>query len=588
MKGSKMDGREKTDRNADREAVGSEQRADRLQLLARVGQRTAAILDLDVLLRESVHLIQTTFQYYFVDIFLVDGPVIALQATTLESLERIKKDIRLQIGKQGITGWVAANGKPLLVPDVRQEPRYYRTIEAEMAVRSELAVPIRLMEKVIGVLDVQSIHRNAFSELDTFTLQAVADQLAVAIENARLYGELRRELSERRRAEEDLERSLTELRSTQEQLLQSQKMEAIGKLAGGVAHDFNNLLMAILGNAEMAADELGPESPVTVYLAEIRKAAESAAQLTRQLLAFSRKQILQPRVLNLNALVSDMEGMLRRLIGENIALRLSLDPEAERVKADPAQIQQVVMNLVVNARDAMPEGGTLSISTANATMGDEAARAVALTVSDAGVGMDRATMQLLFEPFFTTKGIGRGTGLGLSTVYGIVRQSGGQIGVESEPGKGSTFRVLLPAVSGLPPLEQAQVPSAAPPAEGATVLVAEDEPAVRNLLHDSLTAAGYRVLDASNAAEALQTAGGCREPIRLLITDVVMPGDMNGRDLAARLQRERPGIRVLFVSGYAPDDADLRESLGSGRSYLAKPFRPAELRRAVEALLAAT
>ena len=376
----------------------------------------------------------------------------------------------------------------------------------------------------------------------------------------------------------------------EEELRQSQKMEAVGRLAGGVAHDFNNLLTVIKGNAELALDDLGPKEAVRVELQEIERAAERASSLTRQLLAFSRKQILNPQTFSLNAMVVEVGRILRRTVGEDIELQIVLDPELGAVRADPGQIEQVLLNLVVNARDAMPRGGTLVIETRNAQATDvrhiaeaEDLAYVAIVVTDTGTGMGPEVMDRVFEPFFTTKEQGKGTGLGLSTVYGSVKQSGGFVLVESALDKGSSFSVFLPRA------EDAEEPFAATQNESgprgtATVLLAEDEDAVRRLASRVLTRAGYTVLTAANGLEAMEVASRHAGPINLLLTDVVMPG-MSGRELAEQLMPLHPGMLLLYASGYT-EDAIIRHGVSSHETaFLQKPFTPAALLHKVRHVL---
>ena len=717
-------------------AQAEHQRAARLQLLADVGRKTTAILSREELLRSAVHVIRETFSYFMVNIFLVDGEDLVVSACSLPELQKAVNRLRLKIGHQGITGWVAAHGQPLNVPDVRLDTRYSYEHEEELATRSELAVPITLQGVVTGVLDVQSSQVAAFTDLDIFTLQTVADQLAIAIENARLYEELRRELAVRQRMEtllrslhaaglamemasspdgvfitvgeelgkmglacslhlvddarrlvttvytsgqaglpdaqaapvgatvaldtvaafrriaagepsiftagslvapllfedqllgflsvrspdlaeqatpalrvfaneiaaawrkaqlvRDLEESLRQLRHTQEQLLHSQKMEAVGRLAGGVAHDFNNQLTAILGYAEILLLDSPAEDSRRAAIEEIVKAARRAADLTRQLLAFSRKQVLEPRVVDLNGLIEEMRGMLRRLIGEDVQLETRYGQGPLRVRADPTQIQQVIVNLAVNSRDAMPCGGALAIATSSLQSGGPAPEGCAglppggyclLSVTDSGTGMDRETLRRLYEPFFTTKELGKGTGLGLSTAYGIVKQSGGHIFCSSQPGKGTVFTICLPAVgdSG-----QEDAPSRPPlPAAGGTetILVVEDEEAVRELVRRTLSTAGYTVHTARTGTEGLALLEAGKEPIRLVLTDLLLPGGVSGLDLARRVLASGKDLRLLCVSGYSEQLAsEAQGSLPPG-SFLQKPFSPAELLRRVRGIL---
>jgi PAS domain S-box-containing protein len=392
------------------------------------------------------------------------------------------------------------------------------------------------------------------------------------------------DVTERRQAEQ-------ELRASEEQLRQSQKLEAVGRLAGGIAHDFNNLLTAIQGNAEMLLMEAPETGPLREDLMEIKRASIRAAGLTRQLLAFSRKQMLAPKVLDLNASVREMERMLGRLLGEDVPLVTRLNARASRVKADPGQLEQVIMNLAVNGRDALPRGGILVIETTDARLTEEDSRRypysvvpgpyVQLAVCDEGVGMPPEVLARVFEPFFTTKEPGHGTGLGLSTVYGIVKQSGGYVWVDSEPGRGTTFRVYLPAVDAEPDrLEPVLHVLDDGGPRSATILLVEDEDAVRTLARKILERKGYAVLDArcrADARQAFEQAGG---RIDLLLTDVVMP-EGSGRELAEELLAVSPGLRVVFMSGYT-DDALIRHGVLESRFRLIqKPFTPDALWTAV-------
>ena len=388
-------------------------------------------------------------------------------------------------------------------------------------------------------------------------------------------------------------RDVTEQKRLEEQFRQSQKMEAVGRLAGGIAHDFNNLLTVILGYTEIANASLASANPVCEMLLEIRKAGERAELLTRRLLAFSRKQILQPDILDLNALLVDTRTMLGRLIGEDIDISLGLDPDLWRVRADKGQLEQVVMNLAINARDAMPMGGKLAIETANRTLDEKHVRLhvdahvgehVVLSVRDTGCGMDAATQARIFEPFFTTKGPDKGTGLGLATVYGIVRQSGGHIEVQSKPGRGATFKIFLPREPIAIPAGNAIGSDREAPGGSETVLVAEDEDAVRVLTRLALQREGYTVLETRNGAEALELAASYQAPIHVLLTDLVMP-KMSGRQLAEQLAKSRPGLKVLFVSGYM-DDAIIRHGLMmASTAFLQKPFSPDALAQKVREVL---
>lgn len=386
---------------------------------------------------------------------------------------------------------------------------------------------------------------------------------------------------------------LTQVRQLEVQYRQAQKMEAVGRLAGGIAHDFNNLLTAILGTTGLLLENVDTDSTTRLDIDEIEKAAKRAAGLTRQLLVFSRQQVLEPRILDLNAVVGDLQRMLARLIGEDVELTTKLAPEVGAVQADPGQLQQAIVNLVVNARDAMPNGGRLTIETADveldprhleAHMLTQPGKYVLLAVHDTGIGMDAGTKARLFEPFFTTKQPGQGTGLGLATVYSIVKQSGGYIWAYSEVGHGTTFKVYLPRVAGVPEKAAAQT-TPAPFAVGSeTVLVVEDQAEVRRLTTRVLEARGYTVLAAQSGGEAFQLAGNYVKRIDLLLTDVVMPG-VNGRELAVRLAAQRRDIKVLFVSGYTGEAIRQHGLLEMGAAFLQKPFTPDVLARKVREVL---
>lgn len=381
----------------------------------------------------------------------------------------------------------------------------------------------------------------------------------------------------------------------QSQLVQAQKMESIGRLAGGVAHDFNNILTAVSGYSHFLLNALSPEDPNRSDVEEIKMAGERAAALTRQLLAFSRQQVLQPKVLDLNALVHDIEMMLRRIIGEDMDLHSQLAEDLGRISADPGQVEQVLLNLVVNARDAMPKGGKITIETANVELNEDYCRAhlgarpgphVMLAVSDTGTGMDAETLSRLFEPFFTTKEQGKGTGLGLATVYGIVKQSGGSVFVYSEPGQGSVFKVHLPRVQ-----KKAVGPAAAvAPTTGVshqgseTVLLVEDDEMVRKFVLRLLSQNGYTMLEARNPEEAFRICERHADQIHLLLTDIVMPG-MRGDDMAKRLCTQRPDMKVILMSGYTEAGLIRHDFLGSDAVFIQKPLDPALLTSKVREML---
>lgn len=394
-----------------------------------------------------------------------------------------------------------------------------------------------------------------------------------------------RDITERKLAEQAL-------RESEEQLRLSQKLESVGRLAGGIAHDFNNLLTVINGYSDLLLRRKGADEASLEKIEQIKKAGERAAVLTRQLLAFSRRQVLQPKVLDLNSSVNNIGKMLQRLIGENIKLVLSLVPALGHVKADPGQIEQVLMNVVVNARDAMPGGGTLLIETANVELNANAYEQIAMqpgpyilvTVTDDGHGMDAETRKQVFEPFFTTKEVGKGTGLGLATAYGIVKQSGGYIWVDSEIGKGATFKIYLPRVDEQICATEENVTQTSLPRGIGTVLLVEDEPMVRSIARSTLEMSGYRVIEAANGREALVIVDQQEETIDLVLTDVMMP-QMGGRELAAHVTSRLPGTKILYMSGYTDDALMHHGVLKTNIAFLEKPFTPDTLSRRVRDIL---
>ncbi|MGZ8474203.1 MAG: response regulator [Candidatus Deferrimicrobiaceae bacterium] len=414
------------------------------------------------------------------------------------------------------------------------------------------------------------------------------DTLAAA--NRRMVETIKHHIAGREKAE-------AALRKTLEQERQSQKMEAVGRLAGGVAHDFNNLLTVINGYSEVLLRRLGETDPARREVGEIHKAGERAAALTRQLLAFSRKQMMESKPIRLNEIVSGMVAMLRRLIGENVALATSLAPEPWIVVADPGQVEQVVLNLAVNARDAMPSGGTITISTENvALVAPEdrdgyvlpAGRYVRLGIADTGCGMDAETMSHMFDPFFTTKERGKGTGLGLASVYGIVKQSGAYISARSATGRGTSFEVYFPIAEGSDPAEALKPGPAADSGKtarhGENILLVEDEEMVRELVQEGLRRDGYSVLAAGNALEAISLLERHSRPIDLLLTDLMMPG-MNGMELARRLMSSHPGMKVLLMSGYSEEEIGKFVGKEPGSAFLQKPVTPSLVSRKVREVL---
>jgi two-component system cell cycle sensor histidine kinase/response regulator CckA len=462
---------------------------------------------------------------------------------------------RVPLGRYKI-GVIAREGRPQLTNQVVGDPHVH---DQEWARREGLVAfagyPLVLHERVLGVMAMFA--RHPLSEFVPKALGSVASAVAVGIE--------------RKRAEQALRRS-------EEQLRQAQKMEAVGRLAGGIAHDFNNLLTVITSYSDLVLEELGRDDPKRDDIEQIRKAAQGAAALTRQLLAFSRQQVLEPKVLDLKATVTGTKKLLQRLIGADVEVTTSLAPDLGAVKADTGQLEQIIINLAVNARDAMPGGGRLAIDACNVE--DAPARPgryVMLALSDTGIGMDDETKARIFEPFFTTKESGKGTGLGLATVYGIVERAGGFISVESAPGRGTSFKVYLPRVD--EPIASVVTPAAtAEPRRGTeTVLVVEDAASVRVVTRQVLERYGYVVLEAPNGDTALRLAAKHHGPIQLLVTDVIMPG-LSGRQLAGQLAPLRPEMKVLYVSGYA-------DEVESGVAYLQKPFAPETLARRVRDVL---
>jgi signal transduction histidine kinase/CheY-like chemotaxis protein len=383
------------------------------------------------------------------------------------------------------------------------------------------------------------------------------------------------------------------LRESEEQLRQSQRLEAVGMLSGGIAHDFNNLLTVILGFNALIIARLPEGDPLRLYADQIAGAGDRAVSLTRQLLAFSRRQALQPQVLNLNTVVSNMDKLLRRVIGEDIDLVAHMSPDLALVEADPGQMEQVIINLAVNARDAMPMGGTLTIETANVDSGtpgteqgisDQGSHRVMLAITDTGDGMDAETLARIFEPFFTTKEQGKGTGLGLSTVYGIVKQSGGNIWAQSEPGRGTTFRIYLSALPAT--AKETSVATTAAPANAGneTILVVEDDGSVRAATTAMLKDLGYTVIEAASGVQAFDMMDRHGTMVDMLLTDMVLPG-MGGREIAQQLQARYPALKVLFTSGFIPSTQIGQRSLPAEMSFLQKPFSSTDLAHKVREVL---
>jgi two-component system cell cycle sensor histidine kinase/response regulator CckA len=554
--------------------------AERQAALAGLSRQAVSRLDLPGLFNETAELLKKALTSDY---------------SRVMQLDHAKATVRMAAGagwEPGVVGSSAADAgpgtqdgytlqreAPVLVEDLTVEDRFQpQAVLLEHGVRSGAAVTILGAQGPWGVLAVDHRQPRGYSEDEVSFLRSLADMLTACIQ--------------RQAAEKALGHN-------QDLLHRSQRLESLGQLAGGVAHDFNNLLTVIAGYVELGLMDLEQPSPspgsLKASLEEIRKAGRRAADLTRQLLAFGRKQVIDPRPLDLNAVLAEMEKMLRRVLGEDVSLQTNAGAELWPVKADAGQMEQVVMNLAINARDAMPEGGKLTLSLQNmdldqATLSRYAPEAapgpyVMLSVSDTGTGMDAETRSHIFEPFFTTKELGRGTGLGLATVYGIVQQNKGFILVYSEPGLGSTFKVWLPALTdgSRPSLPEAP-PLLKPGTATETLLLVEDDEMVRGLAQDVLRLGGYKLLVAAGPEEALRLSAAHSGPLPLLVTDVVMPG-MNGRVLAQRLVTERPDLKVLFLSGF-PNNAILYPGqLDSRQSYLEKPYTPAELLARIRQLL---
>ncbi len=407
-----------------------------------------------------------------------------------------------------------------------------------------------------------------------------------------LTGALQNELIERRRAEDALRESIELLRKSEEQLRHAQKMEAMGRFAGGITHDFNNILTAIIGYGSLVQMKLKEDDPVMNYVKQILASSEKAANLTKSLLAFSRKQIISPKPVNLNEIIKGMEKLFRRLIGEDIELRIIPADVDLTVMADIGQIEQVLMNLATNARDAMPDGGHLTMETSVVEIGEEylrrglferKGRYALLTVTDTGIGMDEKTRERIFEPFFTTKEVGKGTGLGLAIVYGIIKQHNGYINVYSEPGRGTTFKMYLPLIEGeIKEIQQDVIPAIKGGTE--TLLLAEDDTDVRSLIKDILESYGYKVIDAADGEDALRLFHKNREDIRMAILDVVMP-KKNGREVYEEIKRIVPDIKVLFMSGYTADIISEKGILKAGLDFISKPVSPKDLLKLVREIL---
>lgn len=467
-------------------------------------------------------------------------------------------------------------------------------------------------EKVLGYSPEELEHTSAYEQIHPDDIQAVkaaAEEACTTGLGRRLEYRIRHKNGEWRVLESTastvpgpsgkveklviVNRDITERRELEQQLVLSQRLEAVGKLSGGIAHDFNNLLGVIIGYSEALQLSIAADDSVREAIDEIQKAAKRAATLTQQLLAFSRRQVLEPKILDLNSIMADMQKMLLRLIGEDVSLKFDGCADLGTVKADRGQLEQVILNLAVNARDAMPRGGELRIETANAELGEKdrsryryvvPGRYVLVKVTDTGIGMDQKTQAHIFEPFFTTKEKGKGTGLGLATVYGVVKQSGGYIWVESASGKGATFRIYLPRAEGPEKKESSTQPVVNRREGPCTILLVEDEPSLRKLTQATLKQMGYVVLQAGDAEDAIDIVAKSSEPVDLLLTDVILPG-ISGGDLAKKLSPHQPHMRVLFMSGYTDGAIEVHGDLKPGLVVLRKPFTRDTLLRAVNGAL---
>jgi PAS domain S-box-containing protein len=522
--------------------------------------------------------IESQFPGLLCSVLILDADGLRLRHGAAPSLpaEYVRAVDGLTIGDDvGSCGTAAYRKEAVIVSDIATDPRWapFRHLALPHGLRACWSTPVIAADgTVLGTFAVYYLEPRCPTPAEQQVIERATHIVGIALERAR---------------------SESALREREEQLRQSQKIEAVGKLAGGVAHDFNNMLTVIVGRAEVAQAKLGADHPSRRDVELIRTTAHRAAALTQQLLAFSRKQTLQPKSLDLSIVVNAMALMLRRMIGEDIELKVEHEPGLGRVKADPGQIEQVILNLVVNARDAMPTGGWLTLTTANVEWGEALARRhpgvrpgpyVRLDVHDTGCGMDASTRAQIFEPFFTTKERGKGTGLGLATVYGIVKQHGGWIEVESEPERGSRFMIYLPRIEAAPDESSAEQPVAAAERGSGTIMLVEDDELVRGLTVETLEAVGYRVLGAGRPLTALRMFQQQPDAIDLLVTDVVMP-EMSGRDLAEQLRASRPKIRVVFMSGYTGEAISKHGILDPTANFLQKPFTRDGLLQCVSAAL---
>ena len=552
------------------------QRQARLEALLGLGRELSRIQPVETLLARIAEACGRLFDRSTVAFRLVEGDDLVI-CGTWGPTDQVLSLKPLKI-RASLTGTVARSGEPLAVQDPISDPRLdpaQRESFRRHGIRAFLGVPIKIKDQVVGVLTVRSTRDEGFSSADVEMAGAFASQAGIALENSHLY--------------QKLQGAFDELSHAQSQLVQAQKMEAIGQLAGGIAHDFNNLLTVIGGRSHLLLTRLPAGEPARRDVELIQKATDRATAMTAQLLAFSRKQVMEPKSLDLNALVEDLAPVLTSLIGADIELVVLPGMGLGRVMADPGQMEQIIMNLLVNARDAMTGGGTLRIETDNRDLQASVAHGqgqiplglyVTLTVRDNGSGVDAPTLARMFEPFFTTKDLGKGTGMGLSTVYGIVHQSGGYIGVDSSVGSGTTVTIYLPRTTAPAETAKAQASGALVAPGRETILLVEDEDDVRLLASEILTASGYRVLDTGDPTQALAIAAAHPGTVHLLLTDIVMPG-LRGPALAAQALARYPDMRVLYMSGFSGGNVSAPDADEPAAPLLQKPFVPQTLARAV-------
>jgi signal transduction histidine kinase len=554
-------------------------RLEELTFLNRVGRAMTSSLDLEQVLTTVMEETALVLRTEASSILLLDeeSSELVFEAAVGPRSEEVK-GLRLPL-EQGIVGWVAREGQRLLVPDVGEDPRFYSGIDEAtgFVTRSVLAVPLKVKGRLIGVIEAVNKTESYFGQADVALLSSMAQSAVIAIENARLY--------------KDLQDRMDELKRTQAQLLQAQKMEAIGQLAGGITHDFNNLLTPIGGFAELLLGKAPEGSKQHEYLRQIKIATERAAALTGQLRLFTRQEKGERRSVQLNSVVEETRDLLKRSIPKDIPIELRLEPELWVVEADPSQMSQVLMNLCVNARDAMPDGGTLTLETRNVTLDEERAQAilearpgryVCFSVSDTGCGMRPEVQARLFEPFFTTKEVSQGTGLGLSVVYGVVKRHNGFINVYSEEGRGSTFHVYLPAIGWA--VAEREVERLKLPVGTETILLVDDEEMVRELGQHVLELCGYTVLMAEDGLQALEVYQAYQGEVGLVVLDVIMP-QMGGRECLQRLLEIDLQVKVLISTGYTADNSAQELVAEGALGVVEKPFRIRDFAVAVRAAL---